>query len=175
MDSTKIADTKASRGPASSWRLFDIQARAILNKPLSLKEVVIMTWSIRKMIVVGLCVVLALFLRSPIQAEEKIKLTGDEIKELTKPGTITIGVNNVRNTVWICEVLEDGTRHVYWRSILSRTSSGEATGTIKIVGDQRCSKWGNSEERCYDIYRIGNDKYESWWAGDLCFTWYRAN
>ena len=131
----------------------------------------------------ALSVVLALFLAPPIQAEERVKLTGDEIKEiLTTPGNVSFGVNHLNNTVWIRTALDDGNRHVYWKRLAGPSppgtpfqASGEITGTIWIADDQACSRSGYPEETCLDIYRIGNDKYENWLGETLHHTWYQAN
>jgi hypothetical protein len=130
----------------------------------------------------ALSVVLALFLAPPVQADEKVKLTGDEIKEiLTTPGNVSFGVDHLNNTVWIRTALDDGNRHAYWQRFAGpspRTqlpTSGEFTGPIWIADDQVCARSGYSSERCLDIYRIGNDKYENWWGETLHHTWYQAN
>ena len=133
------------------------------------------------LLVFALYVVVALFLASPIQAEDRVKLTGEEIREiLFTPGNVIFGVDHLNNSVWIGTALGDGDRHFYWRSLSSRSprthppASGELTGTAKIVNDQQCAV-GYAEDRCFDIYRIGDDKYESWSEGTLTSTWYRAN
>ncbi|UCH48843.1 MAG: hypothetical protein JSU95_03290 [Betaproteobacteria bacterium] len=121
-----------------------------------------------------LLVVLALFLAPPIQAEERVKLTGDEIKEiLFTRGKVIFGVDHVNDTVWIGTALGDGKRHIYWRSHIYMTT-GELTGTARIVNDQQCAV-GYAQDRCFDIYRVGSDKYESWSGETLFSTWYRAN
>ena len=124
--------------------------------------------------------VAALLLASPIQAEDRVKLTGEEIREiLFTPGNVIYGVNHLHNTIWIGTALGEGDRHFYWRSLASRSprtnppAHGELTGTAKIVNDQQCAV-GYAEDRCFDIYRIG-DKYESWSGDTLVTTWYRAN
>jgi len=134
-----------------------------------------MTWSIRKVVVVGLCVVVALFVASPIQGQDKVKLTGAEIdKLLLKPGAISFGINHQFNWVWIVEALENGKRSVYWRSLANPIMWGTDIGATKIVGDQVCSKWTFGPERCLDIYRVGEDKYESKLGGSLFSTWYEG-
>ena len=139
----------------------------------------------------ALSVVLALFLAPPVQADERVKLTGDEIEEiLFTPGNVIFGVDHRNNVVWIGTALGDGDRHFYWRSLARgypRTQtpptpppatqgpvSGEFTGTVRIVNDQQCAI-GYAEDRCLDLYRIGKNKYESWAGETLQSTWYRAN
>ena len=134
-----------------------------------------MTWSIRKVVVVSLCVVVALFVASPIQGQDKVKLTGAEVdKLLLKPDAISFGISHQTNWVWIIETLENGKRSVYWRSLANPIVSGTDIGTSKIVGDQLCEKWTFGPERCLDIYRIGEDKYESSLRGNLWSTFYRG-
>ncbi len=132
-----------------------------------------MTCSIRKVIVVGLCIVVALFVASPIQGQDKVKLTGTEVKELLlKPGAISFGISHQPNWVWIIEALENGKRSVYWRSLANSIVSGTDIGTTKIVGDQFCEKWTFGPEKCFDLYRVDEDKYEFWLRKNLWSTFY---
>jgi hypothetical protein len=166
---------KASRYLHPLWRLSDIQAVAVSNKPLSSKEVEIMTWSIRTVVVFGLCVVVALFVASPIQGQDKVKLTGTEVKELLlKPGAITFGINHKTNGVYTTEALKNGKRNLYWQRLGNSLVRGTDIGTTKIVGDQACSKWSFGPETCFDVYRLGEDKYESRVGDRLLATWYRG-
>lgn len=129
----------------------------------------------------ALYVVVALFLASPIRAEDRVKLTGDEIKEiLFTQGKVIFGWDHKNNVLWIGTALGGGKRHFYWQSLGSESprapfpASGELTGTAKVVNDQQCAV-GYAEERCMDIYRVGKDKYETWFGETLTHTWYRAN
>jgi len=122
-----------------------------------------------------------LFLASPIQAEDRVKLTGDEIKEiLFTKGNVIFGVDHENNAVWIGTALGGGKRHFHWQSLGSKSprapfpAEGEITGTATIVNDQQCTR-GYAAERCFDLYRIGKDKYETWDGETLHSTWYRAN
>jgi hypothetical protein len=131
-----------------------------------------MTRSIRKMVVVGLCVVVALFVASPIQGKDKVKLTGAELKGLTKPGAIVFYTNHRSKNVGIIEVLENGDQKLYWRK--SSTIWGTDIGTLEIVGDQMCSKMTFGPKSCFDVYRVGEDKYESYLGEELLVTGYRG-
>jgi len=134
-----------------------------------------MTWSIRKVVVVGLCIVVALFVASPIQGKDKVKLTGAEVKELLlKPGNITFGINHKTNSVYTTEALGNGKRNLYWQKLAKSIARGTDIGTTKIVGDQACSKWSFGPETCFDVYRVGEDKYQSWVGDRLLATWYKG-
>ncbi len=138
-----------------------------------------MTCSIHKVVGVGLCIVLALFLASPMQAEEgkkdKVKLTGAQIDELLlKPGAITFGINHKTNSVYITEALENEKRNLYWQSLANPMVRGTDIGTTEIVGDQACSKWSFGPETCFNVYRVDEDKYESMSGESLAATWYRG-
>ena len=77
-----------------------------------------MTGSIRKAVVAGICVFVAPLLFSPIQAREKVKLTGSELQELlNKPGAVSFGIDHRANTVWITVSHGSGKRNVYSRSL----------------------------------------------------------
>ena len=130
---------------------------------------------------VALTIAVALFSVPMGHAEDKVKLTGDEIREiLFTKGNVIYGVDHINNSVWIGTALGDGKRHFYWQHLSSKTprapfpNAGEITGTASVVGDQQCTK-GYSENRCFDLYRVGKDKYETWFGDTLQTTWYRAN
>jgi len=126
--------------------------------------------------------ILATLIPAPlVQAEERVKLTGDEIKEiLFTKGNVIYGLTPQKNVIWIGTALGGGKRHFHWQSLGSESprapfpASGELTGTATVVNDQQCTT-GYAENRCFDIYRIGKDKYETWDGETLESTWYRAN
>jgi hypothetical protein len=133
-----------------------------------------MTMTNGKVSLVGLCVIIALFVAAPIQGkEDKTKLTGAEIQELLcKPGAINFGINHMTNSVFITEVLENGKRILYWRSLQNSMIWGTDIGTAEVVGDKMCSKWTFSPQKCFDIYRVGENKYESYLGENLVAAWY---
>jgi len=134
-----------------------------------------MTCSIRKVFVFGLCVIVAVFVASPIQGKDKVKLTGAEVKELLlKPGAVSFGINHRTNGVYITEALENGKRNLYWQNLATPIVRGTDIGTTKIVDDQACSKWSFGPETCFEVYRVGEDKYESLVGDRLLATWYRG-
>jgi len=134
-----------------------------------------MTRSVHKVVVVGLCVVVALFVASPLQGKDKVKLTGAEIQELLlKPYAISFGINHKTNSVYVTEALKNGKRNLYWQSLKNSLLRGTDIGTTKIVDDQACSKWSFSPESCFDVYRVGEDKYESRVGESLLATWYKG-
>jgi hypothetical protein len=147
----------------------------------SQKEVKVMKKYSGVLLLIALFVLATLILAPPVQAEERVKLTGDEIKEiLFTKGNVIFGVDHPNNAVWIGTALGGGKRHFHWQSLGSKSprapfpASGELTGTATIVNDQQCTT-GYAEDRCFDIYRIGKDKYETWDGETLNSTWYRAN
>ena len=169
----KIPMLKLPNTLVSFRRLFDFQIRDVSNKPLSPEEAVIMSMSIRKMVVIGLFVVVALFLTSPTQGKDKVKLTGTELKELLlKPGALSVGINHQTDSSWIIEALENGKRSLYWQSLKNPIVWGTDIGTAEISGDQMCSKWTFGERSCFDFYRVGDDKYESYLGESLVATLY---
>jgi hypothetical protein len=130
------------------------------------------------MIVLCLWAFVVLLVASPIRGQEskpdKVKLTGAELEKLNKPGAISFGINHRMNIVSIIENLENGKRSIFLRSLLEPSHWYTGMGTYKIVGDQLCTKWPGLPENCSDIYRVGEDKYESWSGGTLGATWYRG-
>lgn len=139
-----------------------------------------MRTSLGALLTIVLCVV-SMFLAPSIRAEGRVKLTGDEIREiLFTKGNVIFGIDHQNNSVWIGTALGGGKRHFHWQSLGSKSprapfpAEGEITGTAAIVNDQQCTT-GYAEERCFDIYRVGKDKYETWDGETLYTTWYRAN
>jgi len=115
-----------------------------------------------------------------VQTEERVKLTGGEIKEiLYTKGNVISGLNHLKNVIWIGTALGGGKWHFHWQSLGSESPRapfpgfGELTGTATVVNDQKCTT-GYAENRCFDIYRIGKDKYETWDGESLHSTWYRV-
>ena len=107
----------------------------------------------------------------------KVKLTGDELQWLISESSgVTFGINHKFKSVWIIVGHGNGKRDIYWRSLVKPGLWMMNTGNARIDGDYLCSKWSNpgSRERCSDVYRVGEDKYESWSQGSLRATWFRG-
>jgi hypothetical protein len=107
----------------------------------------------------------------------KVKLTGAEMQWLiSETNVVTFGLNHKFNSVWIIVSHGNGKRDIFWRSLVKPGLWMTNTGTAWIDGDSACSKWSNPSSRksCYDVYRVGEDKYESWLQGSLVSTWFRG-
>lgn len=105
--------------------------------------------------------------------EDKVKLTGAELQEQFLTPSLNAGITYRTNSVWILWTYEGGKREVYWQSLSKPGVSGADTTTANVVEDQLCSKWSFGPERCYDIYRTGENTYDGWLHGKLDFTYYR--
>ncbi len=100
-------------------------------------------------------------------AADRIKLTGAELAEQYSKYEVIAGLSYDSKVSWMIVAYSDGTRDMYWNDGIT---SAIDSGTYRIVGNQWCVVWTNifrGEERCYDIYRIGPDKYESWRNGEF--------
>lgn len=100
-------------------------------------------------------------------AADRVKLTGAELAERYARYEVIAGLSHDSKVSWMIVAYGDGTRDMYWNDGIT---SAIDSGTYRIVGDQWCVVWRNifrGEERCYDIYRIGPGKYESWRNGEL--------
>ncbi len=98
---------------------------------------------------------------------DKVKLTRVELAERASKYEVIAGQSHDSKVSWMVVAYGDRTRDLYWNDGLT---SGTDNGTQRIVGDQWCIIWKNiflGEERCYDIYRIGPDRYESWRNGEV--------
>lgn len=122
-------------------------------------------------------VVLALLLTFAVTAEagEKTKLTGSDIAKRISTYEVLAGVHKEPGLGFYFMVVafQNGERDLYWNDGIK---SGTDTGTHRIAGDQICVKWTSSfdgQERCYEVYKIGEDQYESYWQGKLAFTYHK--
>ena len=100
-------------------------------------------------------------------AADKVKLTRVELAERASKYEVIAGQSHDNKVSWMVVAYGDGTRDLYWNDGIT---SGTDAGTQRIVGDQWCVIWKSiflGEERCYDIYRIGPDRYESRRNGEI--------
>ncbi len=100
-------------------------------------------------------------------AADKVKLTRVELAERASKYEVIAGLSYDSKVSWMIVAYSDGTRDMYWNDGIT---SAIDSGTYRIVGNQWCVVWTNifrGEERCYDIYRTGPDKYESWRNGEI--------
>jgi hypothetical protein len=126
--------------------------------------------SVRNLMIVFLLIFVAI----SAEASEKIKLTGPQLAERIGGGyEVIAGTSNQAEYNYMVVAYSNGTREVYWNDGLK---SGTDKGTHRIGGDQICVTWQNSfegKEQCFDVFKIGESKYESWTNGKLAFTYYK--
>jgi hypothetical protein len=118
----------------------------------------------------------ALFIpAASVHAEERIKLTGPELAARNSGYEVLAGVSKEPGLGFNFMVVayQNGTREIYWND---GVKSGTDTGHLRIAGDQTCVTWKTSfesKEHCYDVYKTGEDKYESWRNGKIAFSYYK--
>jgi hypothetical protein len=125
--------------------------------------------NVRKLMILLLLIFVANF----AGASEKIKLTGPQITERIGGYEVIAGTSNQDGYNYMVVAYSNGTREVYWNDGIK---SGTDKGTHRIVGDQICVTWQNSfegKEQCFEVFKIGESKYESWCKGKLAFTYYK--
>jgi hypothetical protein len=94
----------------------------VSNKLLLQKEVQVVKRYTGALLQIALYVAATLVLASPVQAEQRVKLTGDETREtLFTKGNVIFGVDHPNNTVWIGTVLGGGKRHFHWQYLGSES------------------------------------------------------
>lgn len=114
-----------------------------------------------------------LFAARPVEAGEKIKLTGSQLVDRIGGYEVIAGISHFASFNYMVVAYSNGTREVYWNDGLK---SGTDTGTHRFEGDQICVSWENSfegKEQCFDVYKIGESKYEAWRNGERAFTYYK--
>lgn len=125
--------------------------------------------NVRKLMIL----LLLIFVANSAGASEKIKLTGPQIAERIGGYEVIAGTSNQDGYIYMVVAYSNGTREVYWNDGIK---SGTDKGTHRIVGDQICVTWQNSfkgKEQCFEVFKIGESKYESWSKGKLAFTYYK--
>jgi hypothetical protein len=99
--------------------------------------------SIRKMVVLGLCVFVGLFVPATIHGQEnnkdKIKLTRAELQDRYSKYCVTAGVNKLNGCAWMVINFGDGKRKQYWHC--PGGSFGSSEGTYRVVDDKLCNSW----------------------------------
>lgn len=116
---------------------------------------------------------LLIFVAITAEASERIKLTGSQIIDRIGAYEAIAGFSNQAEYNYMVVAYSNGTREVYWNDGLK---SGTDKGTHRIAGDQICVTWQNSfegKEQCFEVFTIGESKYESWSNGKLAFTYYK--
>ena len=109
------------------------------------------------------------------KADENIKLTGEQLSKRIQGYEVLAGISKEPGIGlnFMVVAFQNGTRELYWNDGIK---SGIDTGTHKFMGDQTCVTWKNSFEgieRCYDVYKKGENKYESWRNSEIAFSYYK--
>lgn len=100
----------------------------------------------------------------------KTLMSGEEIQELYASGAKMSGIYDEKTSFTI-EHFSDGTATVSWKTELD---SGNDTGIWRVKGNESCKKWGSlfdGVESCWAIYRVGDDKFQSYKDDRLVATW----
>ena len=125
--------------------------------------------NVRKLIIL----LLIIFVAISAEASEKINLTGSQLDERIDGYEVIAGTSSQPEYNYMVVVYSNGTREVYWNDGLK---SGTDKGTHRIEGDQICVTCQNSfegKEQCFEVFKIGESKYESWNNVKLAYTYYK--
>ncbi|MFT5730789.1 MAG: hypothetical protein ACI8PB_004979 [Desulforhopalus sp.] len=125
--------------------------------------------NVRKLMIL----LLLIFVAISAEANEKMKLTGPQLVERIGGYEVIAGTSSQSEYNYMVVAYSNGTREVYWNDGIK---SGTDKGTHRIEGDQICVTWKNSfegKEQCFDVFKIGESKYESLSNGKLAFTYYK--
>ena len=95
-----------------------------------------------------------------VHGEEKVKVSGTEIQSWLSRYWALAGTNDSNGCVFLVISHSADKREQYFNC---PTGAGTGTGTARVDGDRLCSKWSysNMTESCSDIYRIGENRYET--------------
>jgi hypothetical protein len=112
-------------------------------------------------------IVVVLASSAAVAAGQKTRLSGDDLKKMYSNDLTIAGYNLPTDVTWMITHSADGTRTSDWRS---PTNSGTGAGTADVEGDRLCTTWGSSRT-CYDVYKVGDNKFQAY-VGDTLFTVY---
>ena len=102
-------------------------------------------------------------------AAGKTPMSGPEIQRLLASAT-TRGTHETW-TDFTIQHLPGGRMTINWTS---GSNSGSDTGIWRVKGDKSCTKWGeilDGVERCWTIYKIRDNQYQSVREGSLGAMW----
>ncbi len=103
-------------------------------------------------------------------AAGKTPMSAPEIQRLWASGNTVRGAHETW-TEFTVRNFPDGTSTINWTSV---SGTGSDTGIWRVKGDKYCKKWDNiwdGDERCWTIYKIGDNKYQSFTGGSGGATW----
>lgn len=107
------------------------------------------------------------------QASDRVKLTGTQLVDRMGAYEVIAGTSSQPEFNYMVVAYANGTREVYWND---GVNSGRDRGSHRIENDQICVTWQNSfegKEQCFEVFKIGEAKYESVSNGKLVFTYYK--
>ena len=102
---------------------------------------------------------------------ERRKLTADEVKESYTGLSIWAGFAPAYGVGYLVACRPDGTREIYWHN---GAQSGGAGGTHRVDGDKVCVTYNHKGyEECYEVYQVGENRFESVLGGQVTGTYTR--
>ncbi len=104
-----------------------------------------------------------------LTAAGKTPMSGPEIQRLLASAT-TRGTHETW-TDFTIQHLPGGRMTINWHA---DANSGSDTGIWRVKGDKSCTKWEkilDGVERCWTIYKIGDNQYQSVREGSLGAKW----
>ena len=103
-------------------------------------------------------------------AAGKTPISGPEIKRLWASGATIRGVHEAW-TEFTIRHFPDGRAKIDYTTL---NSTGSDKGIWRVKGGKSCKKWDNildGVERCWTIYKIGENKYQSFREGSAGAKW----
>ncbi len=103
-------------------------------------------------------------------AAGKTPMSGPEIQRLWTSGAKVRGTHETW-TEFTIRHFSDGRATLSWSS---GSNSGSSEGTWRVKGDKSCKKWDevwDGAERCWTIYKIGDNTYQSFTGGSGGAAW----
>ena len=104
----------------------------------------------------GLCASIAV---APAVAQEKVKVSGTELQTWLSRYWVLAGTNDKAGCVFFIVSHSAEKREENFHCPTS--GWGVRQGTARVDGDRLCTKWTNKSEICDEVYRVGENRYET--------------
>ena len=127
----------------------------------------------RGLIVLGLAAI-AMLTASQVGGQQpgkgqKVKVLGAALLEWRSKDAVYAGINHFNGCAFLTVTTKGGYQEQSWNCPSPGPWGTDTTkGSSRVVGDQVCNKYekvANGEERCWDVYRVGDIKYQYWRDG----------
>jgi hypothetical protein len=99
----------------------------------------------------------SLVLTAAATAQPGVKLVGAELEAMIQGYVVTAGFNPANGCVFMAVNHSPSRREQYADCV---QQAGLSKGSARIDGDRLCTKYEYRDERCTEVYRVGDNRFE---------------